>query len=154
MASYGTCLERATISQMSAAPEGYLEVNHTIRIPRRELEVTFSTSGGPGGQHANKAATRVELRFDVETSSALSEPQRQRVIGRLGPMVRIVVDAERSQLRNRSIAEQRLVERLAAAVRVDPQRRATRPTKGSTRRRLEAKKRRSQTKQDRRRPPE
>jgi ribosome-associated protein len=135
-------------------PENHVQVNRTIRIPRRELEVTFSTSGGPGGQHANKSATRVELRFDVARSSAFSQAQRQRVIDRLGPSVRILVDAERSQLRNRAIAEQRLIERIAAAVRVEPQRRATRPTKGSTRRRLEAKKRRSQTKQDRRRPPE
>jgi ribosome-associated protein len=129
-------------------------VNRHLRIPRGELEVRFTTSGGPGGQHANRTATRVELRFDVESSSALSEAQRQRLLERLGPTVRVVADDERSQVRNRALAEQRLAERLAAALRVERPRRATRPTKGSVERRLTSKKKRSDTKAARRRPPD
>jgi ribosome-associated protein len=128
-------------------------VTRSVRLPRRELEVRFTTSGGPGGQHANKSATRVELRFDVASSSAFGPGQRQRVLDRLGPVVRVVVDDERSQLRNRSIAEERLVERLREALHVDRPRRPTRPTKGSVDRRIQTKKQRSETKFQRRRPP-
>ncbi len=130
-----------------------LVVNRSVRIPRRELGVSFHASGGPGGQHANKAATRVELTFDVAASSAFTEAQRARVTAKLGPQVRVVADDERSQARNRALAEQRLVDRLAAALRVERPRRATRPTKGSQERRIQAKKQRSQTKAQRRRPP-
>ena len=125
-------------------------VTRSVRLPRRELEVRFTTSGGPGGQHANKSATRVELRFDVATSLAFGPGQRQRVIDRLGPVVRVVVDDERSQLRNRSIAEERLVERLREALHVDRPRRPTRPTKGSVDRRIQTKKKRAETKSRRR----
>jgi ribosome-associated protein len=125
-------------------------VTRSVRLPRRELEVRFTTSGGPGGQHANKSATRVELRFDVASSSAFGPGQRQRVLDRLGPVVRVVVDDERSQLRNRSIAEERLVERLREALHVDRPRRPTRPTKGSVDRRIQTKKQRSETKSRRR----
>jgi ribosome-associated protein len=114
--------------------------------------VDFSASGGPGGQHANKAATRVELTFDVATSSAFSERQRELVINRLGPVVRVVADDERSQLRNRTLAEQRLVAKLREALHVQRRRRATKPTHGSKRRRLDEKSRRSEVKQQRRRP--
>ena len=130
-----------------------IPVTRSVRIPRRELEVRFTTSGGPGGQHANKSATRVELRFDVATSSAFGPGQRQRVLDRLGPLVRIVVDDERSQLRNRSIAEERLAERLREALHVDRPRRPTRPTKGSVDRRIQSKKQRGETKSQRKRPP-
>lgn len=130
-----------------------LQVTRSVRIPRSELTVRFTTSGGPGGQHANKAATRVELTFDVEASTALGPRQKERVIERLGPVVRIAVDDERSQLRNRDLAEQRLVGRLGAALHVEPPRRATRPTRGSKERRLTAKRQRSETKANRRRPP-
>jgi len=129
-----------------------LIVTRSVSIPRHELQVSFSASGGPGGQHANKAATRVELRFDVAGSSALSEAQRARVIERLGDEVRVVVDDERSQLRNRALAEERLVARLRSALHVERPRRPTRPTKGSKNRRLKAKQQRGQTKQQRRRP--
>ena len=129
-----------------------LVVNRSVRIPRAELKVSFSASGGPGGQHANKAATRVELTFDAESSSALLPRQRERVVDRLGPVVRIVVDDERSQLRNRALAEERLVARLASALHVDPPRRKTRPSRGAKERRLQAKKARSQTKANRQRP--
>lgn len=130
----------------------HLAVTPGVRIPRAELELSFSPSGGPGGQHANRSATRVELRFDVAASTAFTEAERARVVGRLGPQVRVVVDDERSQLRNRAIAEQRLVERLRAALHVDRTRRATRPSRSSQVRRVAAKQRRGQIKRGRRRP--
>ena len=130
-----------------------LVVTDAVRIPQFELVESFSASGGPGGQHANKAATRVELVFDPETSSAFRhEPQRRRVIDRLGSPIRVVADDERSQRRNREIARERLVEKLRSAVAVPKRRRATKPTRGSQRRRLDAKARRSQLKQQRRTP--
>ncbi len=129
-----------------------LRVNRSVQIPLGELEVRFSASGGPGGQHANKAATRVELTFDVEASPSLLPRQKERIIERLGPIVRIVVDDERSQLRNRALAEKRFVARLASALHVDPPRRATKPSRGAKERRLRGKKERSQTKANRRPP--
>lgn len=121
-------------------------------IPAWELVETFSPSGGPGGQHANRASTRVELRFGVGSSSVLSPTQKQRVRGRLGDEVRVVVDEHRSQARNRELARERLAETLAGAL-VPPRRRVpTRPTRGSRERRLEAKRRTSETKRHRRRP--
>ncbi len=129
-----------------------LIVTGSVRIPRSELQVSFSASGGPGGQHANKSATRVELRFDIAGSSAFSEAQRLRVIERLGDELRVVVDDERSQLRNRALAEERLVARLQSALHVERPRRSTRPTKGSKDRRLKAKQHRGQIKQQRKRP--
>jgi ribosome-associated protein len=127
-------------------------VTESVRIPRHEIDVRFSASGGPGGQHANKTATRAELTFDVETSGAFSDAQRARVVAKLGPSVRIVADGERSQLRNRTIAEERLAETLRAALHVPRRRRATRPTRGSQRRRVDAKKQRGETKRNRRPP--
>jgi ribosome-associated protein len=129
-----------------------LAVTRSVRVPRRELDVSFSTSGGAGGQHANRNATRVELRFDVAASEALSPAQRERVIAKAGPEIRVVADDERSQARNREIAEQRFVERLRTALHVERMRQPTKPTKGSKRRRLDAKKRRSETKRQRRAP--
>lgn len=129
-----------------------LIVTRSVRIPRHELEVSFSTSGGPGGQHANRSRTRVDLRFDVASSSAFGPVQRQRVIERLGEEVRVVVDDERSQLRNRALAEQRLAERLRSALHVERGRRPTRPTKAAKARRRDAKRRRSDVKRQRRRP--
>jgi ribosome-associated protein len=129
-----------------------LRVTDSVRIPRHELTVTFSPSGGPGGQHANKTATRAELVFAVEASAAFDAAQRQRVVSKLGPVVRIVADDERSQLRNRAIVEERLAERLRSALHVPRRRRATRPTTGSQRRRVEAKKQRGQVKRNRQRP--
>jgi ribosome-associated protein len=130
-----------------------LVVTDAVRIPRFELHESFSASGGPGGQHANKAATRVELTFDPATSSAFRhETQRARVIERLGAPVRVVVDDERSQVRNRAIAEERLVAKLRGALAVERRRRATKPTRGSQRRRLDSKAQRSEVKRQRRRP--
>jgi ribosome-associated protein len=129
-----------------------LIVTRSVRIPRNELEVSFSASGGPGGQHANRSNTRVELRFDIAGSSAFGPGQRQRLLERLGPEIRIVADDERSQLRNRALAEQRLVERLQAGLRVERPRRPTAPTRASKVRRVEAKQRRGDVKRQRRRP--
>jgi ribosome-associated protein len=134
------------------ATDSRLVVTDSVRIPRHELVTTFSASGGPGGQHANKAATRVELVFDVESSSAFSDAQRSRVLAKLGPVVRVVADDERSQLRNRSLAEERLAAKLRGALHVPRSRRATRPTRGAQQRRVEAKKQRGETKRYRRPP--
>jgi ribosome-associated protein len=129
-----------------------LVVTRSVRIPRHELEVSFSASGGPGGQHANRSNTRVELRFDVEASSAFGPGQRQRVIDRLGAEIRIVADDERSQLRNRSLAEQRLVEKLQAALHVERPRRPTKPSRAAKARRVDVKQQRGQIKRNRQRP--
>lgn len=129
-----------------------LIVTGSVRIPRHEIDMSFSASGGPGGQHANKAATRVELRLDLTTSSAFSAAQRERVTERLGDEIRVVADDERSQLRNRALAEERLVARLRSALHVQRSRRRTKPTRGSQERRLKAKKGRSDVKRQRRRP--
>ena len=129
-----------------------LIVTASVRIPRHEIDMSFSASGGPGGQHANKAATRVELRLDLTTSSAFSPAQRERVIERLGDEIRVVADDERSQVRNRALAEERLVARLRSALHVQRRRRATRPTRGSQERRIKEKKGRSEVKRQRRRP--
>jgi ribosome-associated protein len=125
-----------------------IAVTRSVRIPRHEVQVSFSPSGGPGGQHANRSHTRV----DLATSTAFGPVQRQRVIERLGPEIRVVVDEHRSQSRNRSLAEQRLAERLREALHVDPPRRATKPTRASKLRRLDSKQRRSDVKQTRRKP--
>ena len=121
-------------------------------IPGVEIEERFSTSGGPGGQHANRSQTRVELRFDVAASPSLSDHQRERLLAALGDEVRVVVDDERSQLRNRTIARERLAGRLRNALAPTKVRRPTRATRGSQVRRLESKRRRGETKQARRRP--
>jgi len=127
-----------------------VRVTSSLRIPVSELQFKFSASGGPGGQNANKVATRVELRFDVAGSPSLGPYQRSRLLDRLGPEVRVVADDERSQLRNRQLATERLRERLAAALRVEKTRRPTRPSKGAKERRLAEKRRLSERKRSRR----
>ena len=129
-----------------------LVVRPGLTIPAHEIDERFTTSGGPGGQHANKAATRVELRFDIAGSATLDEHQRHALRAAFGDEVRVVVDDERSQVRNRGIARERLAGRLANALVPRRPRRPTRPTKGSQRRRLDAKRRRSETKANRQRP--
>lgn len=131
---------------------GRLRVDGTCVIDEAEIEWRFSTSGGPGGQHANKAATRAEARFDVAGSRSLTEGQRHRLLEQLGDRVVVVVDDTRSQVRNRELALERLLGRLAAGLHRPPPRRATRASKASAVRRLEAKRRRSATKRDRSRP--
>jgi ribosome-associated protein len=132
----------------------------SIRVTRsvvlRPAEVRFRTSrsSGPGGQHAQKSETRVEALFDVEASEALTEAQKRRVIGRAGPVLRAVAQDERSQLRNRELALERLVDQLRAALRVERKRVPTKPTAAARKRRLEQKRRRSETKRLRRMPEE
>lgn len=129
-----------------------LRVRRGLVIPEAELLWRFSASGGPGGQHANTANTRVELVFDVSSSGALGPRQRARLLERLGPQARVVVSEERSQARNRDIALGRLAQRLDEALRVERPRLATAPTKASKERRLRAKRMRSERKTDRRAP--
>lgn len=136
---------------MSEASDRPLRVGRVL-VPPGELEWRFSGSGGPGGQHANTANTRVELRFDVASSPSLGPRQRERLLERLGPVVRVVASDERSQLRNRELALQRLEARLAEALAVTRARRATRPTLGSKERRLESKRLQAARKRERRPP--
>jgi ribosome-associated protein len=117
---------------------------------RSEIAFRFSRSSGPGGQHAQKSSTRAEALFDVAESAGLSEAERARVLAKLGPVVRAVAQDERSQLRNRELAVQRLVVALREALAVERRRVPTRPTAASRTRRLEDKRRRSQTKRLRR----
>lgn len=119
-------------------------------IPLAELEWSFGPSGGPGGQHANRAHTRAEVRFDIAGSPSLGPIQRARLLDRIGPVARVAADDERSQLRNRELALDRLRSKLAAALHVDPARRPTRPSKAATQRRLDEKRKRSETKRARR----
>ena len=129
-----------------------LTVNSRIVIPEAELVERFSASGGPGGQHANKASTRVELTWDIESSVAVSEADRRRLVAALGPTARIVADDKRSQARNRDIAQQRLAQKIREALVVAKPRRATRPSRNSQRRRVEGKRKDAQTKRLRQRP--
>jgi ribosome-associated protein len=117
---------------------------------RSEVAFRFSRSSGPGGQHAQKSSTRVEALFDVEQSEALSPAEKRRVLERLGPVVRAVAQDERSQLRNRGLATERIVEQLREATRVRRKRRPTKATAASRERRLEEKRRRGETKRLRR----
>jgi ribosome-associated protein len=134
------------------APEadGVVRVSPSLSIPLSELHLRFSPSGGPGGQHANKVNTRVELRFDISGSPSLGPRQRARLLERLGPELRLVVDDERSQIRNRQLAVDRFRQRMAAALHVEKARRPTRPTRGATERRLAAKRKQSERKRGRR----
>ena len=126
-----------------------LRVSGSCSIPLDELVIRVSRSSGPGGQHANTSNSRVEVSFDVEASTALGPRQKARLLDKLGPVVRAVASDERSQMRNREIALQRLADRLAAALRVEKPRVATRATKASKQRRLEAKRRTSEVKRGR-----
>jgi len=129
-------------------------VRGSTAIPLREISLRASRSSGPGGQHANVTASRVEASFDVAASGALSEAQKARIIARLGPVVSAVAQDERGQLRNRELALERLRGRLAAALAVPRPRRPTRPSAASIARQREAKRRRSARKRERERPDE
>jgi ribosome-associated protein len=129
-----------------------LRVNDSLAIPLAEIELRTSRSSGPGGQHANVTASRVEAVFDVEASAALDEGQRARLREKLGPVVTAVAQDTRGQTRNRELALKRLAEKLAAGLRVPRRRRATRPTRSSRERRLTQKRRSGETKRQRRRP--
>lgn len=121
-------------------------------MPVAEIELRTSRSSGPGGQHAQKSETRVEAVFDVEASASLSPAQKKRVVAKAGPVLRAVAQDERSQMRNKELAVERLTEALREALRVPRRRRPTKPTKASKERRLEEKKRRGETKRLRRPP--
>jgi ribosome-associated protein len=138
---------------MAAIDGESIQVTKTVAIPASELELRFSRSSGPGGQHAQKSETRVEASFDVEASTGLTEIQKARVVRRAGPVIRAVAQDERSQARNRELAVERVVTALREALRVQRPRRPTRPTAASRERRIDAKRRRGQTKRLRR-PPE
>jgi len=129
-------------------------VTRSVSIPRSEIDLRFSRSSGPGGQHAQKSDTRVEATFDVLASQALSEAQKRRVLAKAGPVLRAVAQDERSQWRNRELATERLVEALREALRVPRRRKPTKPTKSAVERRLEQKRRRGAVKRLRRPPPD
>lgn len=129
-----------------------LEINRDLTIPLDEVTVRASRSSGPGGQHANVTASRIEASFDVAASSTLSDAQQERITHRCGPVVRAVAQDARSQARNRTLALERLAGRIARALEVQRPRRPTKPTRASRTRRLEAKRRASDRKQARRRP--
>jgi ribosome-associated protein len=137
---------------MAAMDGESIRVTRTVALPVSEIELRFSRSSGPGGQHAQKNETRVEAIFDVEASSALTPAQKARVVRKAGPVLRTTAQDERSQSRNRELAIERLVAALRDALRVERRRRPTRPTAASRERRLEQKRRRSATKQLRRPP--
>jgi ribosome-associated protein len=122
-------------------------------VPLREVVLRTSRSSGPGGQHANVTESRVEAVFDVAASASLSEAQKARIMARCGPVVRAVAQDARSQARNRELALERLRARLTHALEVQRTRRPTKPSAGAKARRVEAKRRLSRRKRDRRRPP-
>ncbi|HWI07612.1 MAG TPA: alternative ribosome rescue aminoacyl-tRNA hydrolase ArfB [Solirubrobacteraceae bacterium] len=130
-----------------------LHITSSLAIPLDEVTVRASRSSGPGGQHANVTASRIEASFDVAASAALSDAQKARISARCGPVVRTVAQDARSQARNRALALERLRERIARALEVPRARRPTKPTRASRTRRLEAKRRASERKRERRRPP-
>jgi ribosome-associated protein len=129
-----------------------LRIDEGLSLPLAEIELRTSRSSGPGGQHANVTASRVEAVFDVEASNALSEKQRARLLDRLGPLVTAVAQDARGQSRNRELALERLAAKVAAGLRVRRKRRPTRPTMASRKRRLEQKRRKGERKRYRRRP--
>jgi ribosome-associated protein len=129
-----------------------LRVSPSLVIPLEEITWRATTPGGPGGQHANRTASRVEVRFDVEGSRSLGPRQRAHLLERLGPVVTATAGDERSQARNRQLALERLADRLAAGLRVPKRRRPTAPTAAARARRLEDKRRRAVKKEGRRSP--
>ncbi len=129
-----------------------IDAGRSCRIPVADVEWRFQPSGGPGGQHANRAHSRVEARIDLETARGISDATRARLRRKLGDELRLVVDERRSQLRNRQVALERLESRLRAALVPEKKRRATKPSRAAKKRRVDAKKRRSQVKKGRRRP--
>jgi ribosome-associated protein len=129
-----------------------LQLGRGVEIPLAEVELRTSRSSGPGGQHANVTASRVEAVFDVAASRVLDEEQKRRITARLGPVVRATAQDTRSQTRNRELALERLRSRLTSALTVQRPRRPTRPTAAARRKRLDAKRRQSERKQARRPP--
>jgi ribosome-associated protein len=130
-----------------------LEVRAGLAIPLSEITVRASRSSGPGGQHANVTASRVEAVFAVEESESLGDSQRARLLERLGPVVTAVAQDARGQARNRELALERLAAKIAAGLRVSRKRRPTKPSRASRQRRLERKRRTGEKKRERRKPP-
>jgi ribosome-associated protein len=129
-----------------------MRLNRDVAVPLSEIEIRATRSSGPGGQHANKTASRIEAVFDVRASASLTDAQRARLQARCGPRVVAIAQDSRSQTRNRELALERLRSRLAAALAVPRTRRATKPTRASRARRVQAKRHRSQVKRERKRP--
>jgi len=130
-----------------------LRIDERLSLPLSEIELRTSRSSGPGGQHANVTASRVEAIFDVEASTGLDDAQRSRLLERLGPVITAVAQDTRGQARNRELALERLAAKIAGGLRVRRRRRATKPSRASRRRRLEQKRRTGEKKRERRRPP-
>ena len=140
---------------MTGVPvEDPLPITRTVAIPLAEIDLRASRSSGPGGQHANVTASRIEAVFDVEASASLTAEQKARIRARCGPRVTAVALDARSQARNRDLALRRLQARLAAALHVARPRRPTKPSAAARARRLDAKRRQSAKKSQRRRPPD
>ncbi len=131
---------------MAAMDGDAIRVTGSVALPMAEIELRFSRSSGPGGQHAQTSETRVEAVFDVEASATLTPAQKTRVLERVGPVVRAIAQDERSQTRNRELALERLAAQLREALKVRRPRRETKPTAASRERRLDEKKRRGTTK--------
>ena len=127
-------------------------VNQSLSIPLAEIEFRASRSSGPGGQHANVTASRIEAVFYVEASPTLTHEQRRLLLEKLGAQVTAVAQDARSQARNRELAAERLAEKLATALRKPKKRRKTKPSRAAKEKRLEDKRRRSKRKAERRRP--
>jgi ribosome-associated protein len=144
----------AAMARESTGIQEAVRVTRSVTVPRREIELRFSRSSGPGGQHAQRTETRVEAVFDVEASSALTERQKRRVVANAGPVLRAVAQDERSQWRNRELAIGRLVEVLRAALQVRKARKPTKPSTAARERRLSEKRRRADVKRLRRAPDE
>jgi ribosome-associated protein len=137
---------------MAAMERESIRVTRSVSIPLSEIMFRYSRSSGPGGQHAQKSETRVEALFDVEASASLTDRQKHRAVRKAGPVLRAVAQDERSQARNRELAVERIAEALREALRVERRRVATKPSKAAVERRLEQKRRRSETKRLRRPP--
>ena len=131
------------------AEQDAIRVTRSVSIRPDEIELRVSRSSGPGGQHANTSETRVEAVFAVEASPSLTDRQKSRVLAKAGPVIRAVAQDERSQARNRELAVERLVAKLADALHVERRRRPTRPTAAARERRLESKRRRAAVKRNR-----
>jgi ribosome-associated protein len=151
-AAGGPAPSNAVPAAEPSTSHGSLRVNRNLTIPLSEIAWRATTPGGPGGQHANRTASRVEVRFDVEASQSLGPRQRSVLLDRLGPVVTASAADERSQARNRQLALERLAAKVAGALRVRPPRRPTAPTKAARERRLEEKRHRSGVKRARRAP--
>jgi ribosome-associated protein len=139
---------------MAAMAGESIRVTRSVVLPLSEVELRTSRSSGPGGQHAQKTETRVEAVFDVEASTALTDAQKRRVVAKAGPVLRAIAQDERSQLRNRELATERLVAALRDALFVQRRRVPTKPSAAAKARRVDEKKRRGEIKRLRRQPPD